>query len=158
MWLHSIRPITSRRVGKAVTLAAHSTGWYLATAEGGKSVFWVHLDVNGSYSVHLVGQLDHGAQGKDDLTIEVPLFVTDHDGDRSPNVSVTVTVQDDMPIGTVLAHTLSEGSSLLVSGDLLPTANEGADGARVESITINGQTYAINGSLIEDVMSPMASW
>ncbi|MCX9134233.1 retention module-containing protein [Aeromonas veronii] len=139
--------------GKSVTLAAHSTGWYLATAEGGKPVFWVHLDVNGSYSVHLVGQLDHGAQGKDELTIEVPLFVTDHDGDRSPNVSVTVTVQDDMPIGTVLAHTLSEGSST-VTGDLLPTANEGADGARVESITINGQTYAINGSLIQDVMSP----
>ncbi|WP_111900099.1 retention module-containing protein [Aeromonas veronii] len=139
--------------GKAVTLAAHSTGWYLATAEGGKPVFWVHLDVNGSYSVHLVGQLDHGAQGKDELTIEVPLFVTDHDGDRSPNVSVTVTVQDDMPIGTVLAHTLSEGNST-VTGDLLPTANEGADGARVELITINGQTYAINGSLIQDVMSP----
>ncbi|MFM5802517.1 retention module-containing protein [Aeromonas veronii] len=139
--------------GKAVTLAPHSTGWYLATAEGGKPVFWVHLDVNGSYSVHLVGQLDHGTQGKDELTIEVPLFVTDHDGDRSPNVSVTVTVQDDMPIGTVLAHTLSEGSST-VTGDLLPTANEGADGARVESITINGQTYAINGSLIQDVMSP----
>ncbi|WP_368174683.1 retention module-containing protein [Aeromonas sp. R5-4] len=139
--------------GKAVTLAAHSTGWYLATAEGGKPIFWVHLDVNGSYSIHLVGQLDHGAQGKDELTIEVPLFVTDHDGDRSPNVSVTVTVQDDMPIGTVLAHTLSEGSST-VTGDLLPTANEGADGARVESITINGQTYAINGSLIQDVMSP----
>ncbi|MFQ1834673.1 retention module-containing protein [Aeromonas veronii] len=139
--------------GKAVTLAPHSTGWYLATAEGGKPVFWVHLDVNGSYSVHLVGQLDHAAQGKDELTIEVPLFVTDHDGDRSPNVSVTVTVQDDMPIGTVLAHTLSEGSSS-VTGDLLPTANEGADGARVESISINGQTYAINGSLIQDVMSP----
>ncbi|MFQ1856712.1 retention module-containing protein [Aeromonas veronii] len=139
--------------GKAVTLAPHSTGWYLATAEGGKPVFWVHLDVNGSYSVYLLGQLDHGAQGKDELTIEVPLFVTDHDGDRSPNVSVTVTVQDDMPIGTVLAHTLSEGSSS-VTGDLLPTANEGADGARVESITINGQTYAINGSLIQDVMSP----
>ncbi|UWH26314.1 retention module-containing protein [Aeromonas veronii] len=139
--------------GKTVTLAPHSTGWYLATAEGGKPVFWVHLDVNGSYSVHLVGQLDHGAQGKDELTIEVPLFVTDHDGDRSPNVSVTVTVQDDMLIGTVLAHTLSEGSSS-VTGDLLPTANEGADGARVESISINGQTYAINGSLIQDVMSP----
>ncbi|MEV3829482.1 retention module-containing protein [Aeromonas allosaccharophila] len=139
--------------GKAVTLAAHSTGWYLATAEGGKPVFWVHLDVNGSYSVYLVGQLDHGAQGKDELTIEVPLFVTDHDGDRSTNVSVTVTVQDDMPIGTVLAHTLSEGSSA-VTGDLLPIANEGADGARVESITINGQTYAINGSLTQDVMSP----
>ncbi|WP_139709448.1 retention module-containing protein [Aeromonas allosaccharophila] len=139
--------------GKAVTLAAHSPGWYLATAEGGKPVFWIHLDINGSYSVHLVGQLDHGAQGKDELTIEVPLFVTDHDGDRSPNVSVTVTVQDDMPIGSVLAHTLSEGSSA-VTGDLLPTANEGADGARVESITINGQTYVINGSLTQDVMSP----
>ncbi|PTT45973.1 retention module-containing protein [Aeromonas sp. HMWF016] len=139
--------------GQAVTLAAHSPGWYLATAEGGKSVFWIHLDVTGSYSVYLVGPLDHGIQGKDDLVIEVPLFVTDHDGDRSPNVSVTVTVQDDMPIGTVLAHTLNEGSAT-VSGDLLPAANEGADGARVESITINGQTYAVNGSLTRDVMSP----
>ncbi|HDZ8878192.1 TPA: retention module-containing protein [Aeromonas dhakensis] len=139
--------------GKEVTLAAHSPGWYLATAEGGKPVFWVHLDVTGSYSVYLVGQLDHGVQGKDDLAIEVPLFVTDHDGDRSPNVSVTVTVEDDMPIGTVLAHTLNEGSSP-VSGDLLPAANEGADGARVESITINGQTHAVNDSLTQEVMSP----
>lgn len=139
--------------GKEVILAAHSPGWYLATAEGGKPVFWVHLDVTGSYSVYLVGQLDHGVQGKDDLAIEVPLFVTDHDGDRSPNVSVTVTVEDDMPIGTVLAHTLNEGSSP-VSGDLLPAANEGADGARVESITINGQTHAVNGTLTQEVMSP----
>lgn len=139
--------------GKEVILAAHSPGWYLATAEGGKPVFWVHLDVTGSYSVYLVGQLDHGVQGKDDLAIEVPLFVTDHDGDRSPNVSVTVTVEDDMPIGTVLAHTLNEGSSP-VSGDLLPAANEGADGARVESITINGQTHAVNDSLTQEVMSP----
>ncbi|RQM88277.1 retention module-containing protein [Aeromonas dhakensis] len=139
--------------GKEVTLAAHSPGWYLATAEGGKPVFWVHLDVTGSYSVSLVGQFDHGVQGKDDLAIEVPLFVTDHDGDRSPNVSVIVTVEDDMPIGTVLAHTLNEGSSP-VSGDLLPAANEGADGARVESITINGQTYAVNGTLTQEVMSP----
>ncbi|HHQ4508721.1 retention module-containing protein [Aeromonas hydrophila] len=139
--------------GQAVTLAAHSPDWYLATAEGGKAVFWIHLDVSGSYSVYLVGQLDHDVQGRDDLAIEVPLFVTDHDGDRSPNVSVTVTVQDDMPIGTVLAHTLNEGSAT-VSGDLLPAANEGADGARVESITINGQTHAVNGSLTQDVMSP----
>lgn len=139
--------------GKEVTLVAHSPGWYLATAEGGKPVFWVHLDVTGSYSVYLVGQLDHGVQGKDDLAIEVPLFVTDHDGDRSSNVSVTVTVEDDMPIGTVLAHTLNEGSSP-VSGDLLPAANEGADDARVESITINGQTHAVNGTLTQEVMSP----
>ncbi|MFM5843711.1 retention module-containing protein [Aeromonas sanarellii] len=139
--------------GKAVTLAAHSPGWYLASAEGGKPVFWIHLDVNGSYSVHLVGQLDHGAQGKDELGIEIPLFVTDFDGDRSPNVTVEVKVQDDMPIGTHLTHHLSETGSA-VSGDLLPPANEGADGARVASVTVNGQQHAINGSLTLDVMSP----
>ncbi|MGE6288696.1 retention module-containing protein [Aeromonas media] len=139
--------------GKEVTLAAHSPGWYLASAEGGKPVFWVHLDVNGSYSVHLVGQLDHGAQGKDELGIEIPLFVTDSDGDRSPNVTVEVKVQDDMPIGTHLTHHLNETGSA-VSGDLLPPANEGADGARVASVTVNGQLHAINGSLTLDVMSP----
>lgn len=139
--------------GKAVTLAAHSPGWYLASAEGGKPVFWIHLDVNGNYSVHLVGQLDHGAQGKDELGIEIPLFVTDSDGDRSPNVTVEVKVQDDMPIGTHLTHHLSETGSA-VSGDLLPPANEGADGARVASVTVNGQQHAINGSLTLDVMSP----
>ncbi|QCG48532.1 retention module-containing protein [Aeromonas schubertii] len=140
--------------GKAVTLVAHSNpGWYLAMAEGGKPVFWIHLDASGSYSVYLVGQLDHGAQGKDELAIEVPLFVTDHDGDRSPNVSVRVTVQDDMPVGTHLTHSLSETGSA-VSGDLLPPANEGADGARVASVTVNGQMHAINGSLTLEVMSP----
>lgn len=139
--------------GKAVTLAAYSPGWYLASAEGGKPVFWIHLDVNGSYSVHLVGQLDHGAQGKDELGIEIPLFVTDFDGDRSPNVTVEVKVQDDMPIGTHLTHHLSETGSA-VSGDLLPPANVGADGARVASVTVNGQQHAIKGSLTLDVMSP----
>ncbi|WP_461602170.1 retention module-containing protein [Aeromonas rivipollensis] len=140
--------------GKEVTLVAHSDpGWYLASAEGGKPVFWIHLDVTGSYSFYLVGQLDHGAQGKDLLGIELPLFVTDHDGDRSPNVTVEVTVQDDMPIGTDLAHSLSE-TGRAVSGDLLPPANEGADGARVASVTVNGQPHAINGSLTLDVMSP----
>ncbi|WP_197273655.1 type I secretion C-terminal target domain-containing protein, partial [Aeromonas schubertii] len=140
--------------GKAVTLVAHSNpGWYLAMAEGGKPVFWIHLDASGSYGVYLVGQLDHGAQGKDELAIEVPLFVTDHDGDRSPNVSVRVTVQDDMPVGTHLTHSLSETGSA-VSGDLLPPANEGADGARVASVTVNGQMHAINGSLTLEVMSP----
>lgn len=139
--------------GKDITLAAHSPGWYLATAEGGKPVFWIHLEVNGSYSVHLVGLLDHGAQGKDELAIEVPLFVTDHDGDRSPNVSVQVTVQDDMPVGTHLTHSLSETGSA-VSGDLLLPANEGADGASVVSVTVNGQVHAINGSLTLEVMSP----
>ncbi|UAK70719.1 retention module-containing protein [Aeromonas enteropelogenes] len=139
--------------GKDITLAAHSPGWYLATAEGGKPVFWIHLEVNGSYSVYLVGLLDHGAQGKDELAIEVPLFVTDHDGDRSPNVSVQVTVQDDMPVGTHLTHSLSETDSA-VSGDLLPPANEGADGASVVSVTVNGQLHAINGSLTLEVMSP----
>ncbi|PJC92076.1 hypothetical protein CUC44_16270, partial [Aeromonas lusitana] len=140
--------------GKDVTLAAHSNpGWYLASTADGKPVFWIHLDINGSYSFHLVGQLDHGAQGKDELGIEIPLYVTDHDGDRSPNVTVEVTVQDDMPIGTSLAHTLNEtGSS--VNGDLLPPANEGADGARVVSVTVNGQVHAFNGSLTLDVMSP----
>ncbi|MGY3920743.1 retention module-containing protein [Aeromonas eucrenophila] len=139
--------------GKEITLAAHSPGWYLASAEGGKPVFWIHLDVNGSYSFHLVGQLDHGAQGKDELGIEIPLYVTDHDGDRSPNVTVEVQVQDDMPIGTSLAHNLSETGSV-VNGDLLPPANEGADGARVASVTVNGEVHAINGSLTLDVMSP----
>ena len=100
-------------------------------------MFWIHLDVNGSYSVHLVGQLDHGAQGKDELGIEIPLFVTDFDGDRSPNVTVEVKVQDDMPIGTHLTHHLSE-----------------TDGARVASVTVNGQQHAIKGSLTLDVMSP----
>ena len=140
--------------GKAVTLAAHSNpGWYLASTADGKPVFWIHLDVNGSYSFHLVGQLDHGAQGKDELGIEIPLYVTDHDGDRSPNVTVEVQVQDDMPIGTSLAHTLNETGSA-VNGDLLPPANEGADGARVVSVTVNGQVHAFSGSLTLDVMSP----
>ena len=71
-------------------------------------MFWIHLDVNGSYSVHLAGQLDHGAQGKDELGIEIPLFVTDFDGDRSANVTVEVKVQDDMPIGHRGPITLSE--------------------------------------------------
>ncbi|MGL5811900.1 MAG: retention module-containing protein [Aeromonas sp.] len=140
--------------GKEVILAAHSNpGWYLASTADGKPVFWIHLDVNGSYSFHLVGQLDHGAQGKDELGIEIPLYVTDHDGDRSPNVTVEVTVQDDMPIGTSLAHTLNETGSA-VNGDLLPPANEGADGARVVSVTVNGQVHAFSGSLTLDVMSP----
>ncbi|WP_342058364.1 retention module-containing protein [Aeromonas sp. OTU364] len=128
--------------GKAVTLSADSQqGVYLGKDSGGKLIFKLTLDVSGRYAFELTGNLDHSVQGKDLLDIQLPLQALDSDGDLSAEVIGHVSVQDDVPVAVDASKSLDQGAK--VSGDLLATANEGADDAVVRSVTINGTPHPI---------------
>jgi len=128
--------------GKAVTIGADSQpGVYLGKDSAGKLIFKLTLDVSGRYTFELTGNLDHRAQGKDLLDIQLPLQALDSDGDLSAEVIGKVTVQDDVPVAVDASKSLNEGGK--VSGDLLATTSEGADDAVVKSVTINGTGHPI---------------
>ncbi|WP_454009625.1 retention module-containing protein [Aeromonas sp. Marseille-Q7275] len=128
--------------GKAVTLSADSQqGVYLGKDSGGKLIFKLTLDVSGRYTFELTGNLDHSVQGKDLLDIQLPLQALDSDGDLSAEVIGHVSVQDDVPVAVDASKSLDQGTK--VSGDLLATANEGADDAVIRSVTINGTPHPI---------------
>ncbi|MDX7898004.1 retention module-containing protein [Aeromonas media] len=128
--------------GKAVTLSADSQpGVYLGKDSGGKLIFKLTLDVSGRYTFELTGNLDHSVQGKDLLDIQLPLQALDSDGDLSAEVIGHVSVQDDVPVAVDASKSLDQGAK--VSGDLLATANEGADDAVIRSVTINGTPHPI---------------
>ncbi|MEN3786805.1 retention module-containing protein [Aeromonas veronii] len=128
--------------GKVVTIGADSQpGVYLGKDSAGKLIFKLTLDVSGRYTFELIGNLDHRAQGKDLLDIQLPLQARDSDGDLSAEVIGHVSVQDDVPVAVDASQILDEG--VKVTGDLLATAREGADDAVVKSVTINGTEYPI---------------
>nr|WP_244830282.1 type I secretion C-terminal target domain-containing protein [Aeromonas sobria] len=128
--------------GKAVSIGADSLpGVYLGKDSAGKVIFKLTLDVSGRYTFKLIGNLDHSAQGKDLLDIKLPLQALDRDGDLSAEVIGHVSVQDDVPLAVDASQALDEGAK--VTGDLLATANEGADDAVVKSVTINGIEHPI---------------
>ncbi|WP_429072356.1 retention module-containing protein [Aeromonas veronii] len=128
--------------GKVVTIGADSQpGVYLGKDSAGKLIFKLTLDVSGRYTFELIGNLDHSAQGKDLLDIQLPLQARDSDGDLSAEVIGHVSVQDDVPVAVDANKTLNEGAKVI--GDLLATASEGADDAVVKSVTINGTEHPI---------------
>ncbi|WP_139493863.1 retention module-containing protein [Aeromonas veronii] len=128
--------------GKVVTIGADSQpGVYLGKDSAGKLIFKLTLDVSGRYTFELIGNLDHRAQGKDLLDIQLPLQARDSDGDLSAEVIGHVSVQDDVPVAVDASQILDEG--VKVTGDLLATAREGADDAVVKSVTINGTDHPI---------------
>ncbi|MEG0009603.1 MAG: type I secretion C-terminal target domain-containing protein, partial [Aeromonas sp.] len=131
--------------GKPVNISADAQpGVYLGKDSSGKLIFKLTLDVSGRYTFELTGNLDHSVQGKDVLDIQLPLQALDSDGDLSGEVIGHVSVQDDVPIAVDVSKAMNEGAK--VSGDLLSTANEGADDAVVRSVTINGVEHSIAAS------------
>jgi large repetitive protein len=131
--------------GKVVSVSADSQpGVYLGKDSGGKLIFKLTLEASGRYIFELTGNLDHSAQGKDLLDIQLPLQALDHDGDLSGEVIGHVSVQDDVPVAVDAGKSLDQGAK--VSGDLLAIASEGADDAVVRSVTINGVEHPIAAS------------
>ncbi|XEI31382.1 retention module-containing protein [Aeromonas veronii] len=140
---NSLNALTSG--GKAVIISADSQpGVYLGKDSAGKVIFKLTLDVSGRYTFELTGNLDHSVQGKDPLDIQLPLQARDSDGDLSAEVIGHVSVQDDVPLAVDVSQIMNEGGR--VRGDLLSTANEGADNAVVRSVTINGTEHPIAAS------------
>ncbi|MDW1553090.1 DUF5801 repeats-in-toxin domain-containing protein, partial [Vibrio sp. YT-18] len=73
--------------GQAVTLVQtgvnNNNYTYQGQTPDGKSVFALVLNADGTYKFTLEGVLDHGVQGEDLLTLNLPVFATDVDGDTA---------------------------------------------------------------------------
>ncbi|HHF2977592.1 TPA: retention module-containing protein [Vibrio diabolicus] len=79
-------------VGGVTSYEAVSTGT-------STKIFTLSLDANNdSYQFELLGPIDHDAvQGENNLVIDIPITVTDFDGDTSSSLNLPITVVDDIP-------------------------------------------------------------
>ncbi|MCV5342144.1 hypothetical protein OFC87_34990, partial [Escherichia coli] len=68
---------------------------YVGKTVGGDTIFTLTLHQDGRYDFELSGALDH-ATNSDDLTINLPIVITDGDND-SVNATLPVTILDDKP-------------------------------------------------------------
>ncbi len=127
--------------GQAVTLVqtgVNNNYTYQGQTPDGKSVFTLVLNADGTYKFTLEGVLDHGAQGEDLLTLNLPVFATDVDGDTA-GINLPVTITDDVPTIYDSSITRVEGQGTRtvqlfqdpVEGDL----NYGADGSELTSFS-----------------------
>ncbi|MFH4488245.1 retention module-containing protein [Vibrio diabolicus] len=102
-------------------------------------IFTLSLDANNdSYQFELLGPVDHDAvQGENNLVIDIPITVTDFDGDTSSSLNLPITIVDDIPeikSADALAvdeDDLANGSQAINKDSLEATGNfdtvEGAD-------------------------------
>ncbi|HHF3032673.1 TPA: retention module-containing protein [Vibrio diabolicus] len=121
-------------------------------------VFRVTLDASDdSYTFDLLAPLDHpNADGQNELVINLPINATDFDGDVSNNITLPITVVDDVPtIDGLLA-----GSEQTVDEDDLPA---GTDAASAEDTVVSGTFDITEGSdqvasiRLSDLTTPVAS-
>ncbi|WP_253657204.1 retention module-containing protein [Vibrio sp. Y58_MX_L22] len=121
-------------------------------------VFRVTLDASDdSYAFDLLAPLDHpNADGQNELVINLPINATDFDGDVSNNITLPITVVDDVPtIDGLLA-----GSEQTVDEDDLPA---GTDAASAEDTVISGTFDITEGAdqvasiQLSDLTTPVAS-
>ncbi|HHF3082263.1 TPA: retention module-containing protein [Vibrio diabolicus] len=121
-------------------------------------VFRVTLDVSDdSYTFDLLAPLDHpNADGQNELVINLPINATDFDGDVSNDITLPITVVDDVPtIDGLLA-----GSEQTVDEDDLPA---GTDAASAEDTVISGTFDITEGAdqvasiQLSDLTTPVAS-
>ncbi|PSV98562.1 hcalcium-binding protein, partial [Photobacterium aquimaris] len=126
--------------GHKITLSQSSEGTYQGIANG-NVVFTYYLLPTGRYVFQLQGTIDHPTQGEDQLTIEIPVYVVDKDGDVSSSVNIDVTIQDDIPsVQDVTLATVEDSSSTQQN---VITAT-GADGAEVTALIVDGQHIALS--------------
>ncbi|EIO4603516.1 retention module-containing protein [Vibrio parahaemolyticus] len=128
--------------GQAVTLVQTGVNndnyTYQGQTPDGKSVFTLVLNADGTYKFTLEGVLDHDVQGEDLLTLNLPVFATDVDGDTA-GINLPVTITDDVPTIYDSSITRVEGQGTRtvqlfqdpVEGDL----NYGADGSELTSFS-----------------------
>ncbi|MCS0047503.1 retention module-containing protein [Vibrio antiquarius] len=132
---------------------------YEARIDGATTpVFRVTLDAsNDSYTFDLLAPLDHpNADGQNELVINLPINATDFDGDVSNNITLPITVVDDVPtINGLLA-----GSEQIVDEDDL---SAGTDAASAEDTVISGIFDITEGAdqvasiQLSDLTTPVAS-
>jgi T1SS-143 domain-containing protein len=133
--------LTSNGVAVAVTMAGDV---YTGTA-GGKTVFTLSINDDGTYTYTQVGQLDHadGTNANDVISLNFGFKATDADGDVA-NGTITIKVLDDAPVAVNDVATLASAPGS-VSGNVLGNDTIGTDkpGYVVKTITFEGNTVNV---------------
>ncbi|EMD1176778.1 retention module-containing protein [Vibrio harveyi] len=83
---------------KPLPSAGGVTGYEAVIVGTSTQIFTLTLDANNdSYQFELSGPLDHAVvQGENTLTIDIPITVTDYDGDTSASLNLPITIVDDI--------------------------------------------------------------
>ncbi|AYO11596.1 retention module-containing protein [Vibrio campbellii] len=143
------------------TAVSNNNYTYQGQTPDGNLVFTLELNADGSYKFTLEGILDHSVQGEDELTLNLPVFSTDVDGDTA-GITLPVSITDDVPTiyDVSISRVEGQGGRTVqlftdpVEGDL----NYGADGAEITSFTadnsgiyfkqngVDSDTIDLNGS------------
>ncbi|RBM24785.1 retention module-containing protein, partial [Vibrio tarriae] len=123
---------------------------YQATA-GGRDIFQLTLNADGSYQFVLQGTLDHAA-GSDALTISLPIVAIDYDNDSSEPGNLNIEIQDDKPI-IIGAESLTVAEKTLDDGSIGGGADLIADGNFATTQGSDGVVSYRLGSLIDAVAS-----
>lgn len=133
----SIGLLTSKGENIAVNLVG---GQYVGTA-GGRTIFTLNVNSNGSYTFNLLDQLDHPNAGEDFINLDFGVRVTDVDGDFDDGV-ITIRVQDDLP--TAVNDTRSVQEFQNITGNVLGNDTSGFDEpARVINVQFGGTNVAV---------------
>ncbi|AXB33018.1 type I secretion C-terminal target domain-containing protein [Vibrio campbellii] len=143
------------------TAVSNNNYTYQGQTPDGNSVFTLELNADGSYKFTLKGILDHPVKGEDELTLNLPVFATDVDGDTA-GITLPVSITDDVPTiyDAPISRVEGQGGQTVqlftdpVEGDL----NYSADGAEITSFTadnsgiyfkqngVDSDTIDLNGS------------
>ena len=132
--------LTSKGEAVTVTLSGNTyTG-----AAGGRDIFTMTINENGSYTFNLLDQLDHGnpSDPNDVINLNFGIIATDADGDTATAV-FTIKVFDDGPVANDDAVTLSD-VDLTATGNVLNNDDVGYDEApTVTNVRFNGVDTAV---------------
>lgn len=136
--------------GLAVTLAAsaNADGWWVASTSA-QDVFQIRVNPDGTTTLQLLGPLDHpqGDNTRDAIDVAFQVSVTDADGDVSNDAPLVFTVADDVPEGTTLERTITEGDD--ITGNVLMDPNiAGADGGLLTQVIYRGVNYTFDSDPI----------
>ncbi|MGI3063318.1 retention module-containing protein [Vibrio diabolicus] len=101
-------------------------------------IFTLSLDANNdSYQFELLGPIDHDAvQGENNLVIDIPITVTDFDGDTSSSLNLPITVVDDIP-------EIKSADALAVDEDDL---TNGSQATNKDSLEATGNFDTVEGA------------
>ncbi|WP_133152268.1 retention module-containing protein, partial [Vibrio splendidus] len=142
--------------GLAVELKADPTtpGGYIGFVTGGSNVetnvFTISFsDTNlGQYTFTLLEALDHAdGLANNDLSIDLPVYAVDSDGDDSLVSQLSVTIGDDVQIMQdstldITEPNLADGTITTNTIDVMP--EQSADGATITQFTYDGQVRTLD--------------
>ncbi|WP_318464057.1 T1SS-143 repeat domain-containing protein [Photobacterium leiognathi] len=132
--------------GNEVKLEATSNSSIYHGVADGKVVFIYELKPDGTYTFTLKDVIDHTKQGEDTLSINIPVYAVDKDGDESTTVNIDVSIKDDIPTveDVVLTAVESTADHITDTNYGYVIEQTGADGAKVTSLIIDNKEVALN--------------